>query len=943
MSTVVHNNATPPLRGTIDHVDADARHWLSTSVGEVVECTVDDVWADDLHSAIPGTAVVIHRPAWLTERHVHVGADGLLVVEPAAMIDVTELSELVADDGVVADLAIIRRLLPRSFATTAAIGSMVNAALDAMVEHPDLDDEALLRMAETGRPLQLAQLVRTGDLETARTKTRKLIPVLRQGLAALGGHFVSVEPTVASPDLGMIGRLDILVEDPADPHRRDVIELKAGTPPPGSSVRPSHRAQVVAYDLLLAEIDADRHGSSQVWYPAAQASPMRDANADATWRRRVIQARNRIAMLDRALAERRFEALRALRHNAIPAVPGYVENDVRSLAMDYASLDPQERTYLQAWISYIAGEHRQQRTTAMETLWSTDPSVKADLPTVLTSLSLDLEGSDPERRHVRFVRHRPQDDCSLRLGDLVVVYPVDDPDTARPWASGIVKGTIRSIQADHVDVSLRNKHADVTHWSTDRSWIVEQDVSDGGLRDQYGSLARWLAADPPLRSILMGRVRPVVGPPIPITDPKLMPHQRDVVQRALGARHWFLIQGPPGTGKTSSVIRALTEQLMADPAERVLLLAFTNRAADEIAGVVERSLGPTSYVRLGSKDGARGNPRALHALGAGMPPEEFHRLLMSTRCVVSTVAAMSRNIELMDMIGITTTIIDEASQVLEPQLLGLLTRTGRFILVGDECQLPAVITQPLDGLQVRHPILADIGLHDLGTSYFARLMSLAVRNGWDHAVGRLTEQGRMHDAIGSVASTLFYGGHLRPMHDWQRHQGAWLQTGDGAADRLLSYRMGCIDVSSGPDAVQREADLAAHLATRIARIVDAAAVDSTIGIITPFRTQINAIQHRLPEELRSRITVDTVERYQGSERDVIIVSAAVASQTDLDALSSVAETVFGPVDRKLNVLLTRARQQFLLIGDLGMLRRSEHYARLVDHLAPLPPDVVGGR
>jgi len=92
-----------------------------------------------------------------------------------------------------------------------------------------------------------------------------------------------------------------------------------------------------------------------------------------------------------------------------------------------------------------------------------------------------------------------------------------------------------------------------------------------------------------------------------------------------------------------------------------------------------------------------------------------------------------------------------------------------------------------------------------------------------------------------------------------------------------------------------------------------------IGVITPFRAQAACIYRHLPEELQG-VTVDTVERYQGGERDVIIVSFAVHTAAQMPAI--VAPSWDGMVDRKLNVMLTRARQQLILLGDPNVLLNS---------------------
>ncbi|MGC5198695.1 AAA domain-containing protein, partial [Aphanothece microscopica] len=101
------------------------------------------------------------------------------------------------------------------------------------------------------------------------------------------------------------------------------------------------------------------------------------------------------------------------------------------------------------------------------------------------------------------------------------------------------------------------------------------------------------------RQRMIGMMPPRQGPEVRVTDPTLLPSQRAAVGKALSAIDWCLIQGPPGTGKTSAVIRALVTQLHADETERILLLALTNRAADELANVLGQSLGPQSFVRGG--------------------------------------------------------------------------------------------------------------------------------------------------------------------------------------------------------------------------------------------------------------------------------------------------------------------------------------------------------
>ena len=108
-----------------------------------------------------------------------------------------------------------------------------------------------------------------------------------------------------------------------------------------------------------------------------------------------------------------------------------------------------------------------------------------------------------------------------------------------------------------------------------------------------------------------------------------------------------------------------------------------------------------------------------------------------------------------------------------------------------------------------------------------------------------------------------------------------------------------------------------------------------IGIIVPFRGQIAMTRKMLNETGipdYSGITIDTVERYQGSQRDTIIYCTTISQKYQMDMLSTPVETDGICIDRKLNVALTRARKQFFLIGNPLLLRQAEDYRKLLDYI-----------
>ncbi len=104
---------------------------------------------------------------------------------------------------------------------------------------------------------------------------------------------------------------------------------------------------------------------------------------------------------------------------------------------------------------------------------------------------------------------------------------------------------------------------------------------------------------------------------------------------------------------------------------------------------------------------------------------------------------------------------------------------------------------------------------------------------------------------------------------------------------------------------------------------------TTIGIITPFRAQIAFIRQRIEEEglMNSSITIDTVERYQGGARDIIIVSLCANKKSMLKSITSINKE---GIDRKLNVALTRAKSQIIILGNRNTLNHDPTYADLIN-------------
>lgn len=260
-------------------------------------------------------------------------------------------------------------------------------------------------------------------------------------------------------------------------------------------------------------------------------------------------------------------------------------------------------------------------------------------------------------------------------------------------------------------------------------------------------------------------------------------------------------------------------------------------------------------------------------------------------------------------------------------------------------QLPAVSIQPekMTKIPTDQEWSKRIGLTDMSMSYFERLFRLYHTRGWQHLIGILCEQGRMHNDIMEFANQHVYHGVLKAVHP--ERQGIALSqmiTNENSAlfnDRLLFIPSASTLAETYLKTNQEEAIITIQLVSKWLVKIKEMGLSWTIGVITPFRAQIAAITYlaHLQQIDLSSVTIDTVERYQGGARDIIIMSTTVNSQQALARITSENED---GVDRKLNVAVTRARQQFILIGNESILKSKKAYKALIEMSTRIDYDIL---
>lgn len=909
-------------------------------------------------------------------------ADSLIILEPDYIVDVTDIAECFLYQSTNAKIHLLKKFGKSLPSLAMALGTTLNYCFDELIINPEADPDGLCNAALQEKPLSVVLLLQKDPeiTTTLRSLLKEQCKNLKTILQTLTWSKYSIEPMFLSPAVGLQGRLDLMLEYDYDSRRKTVIELKSGKAPQTITTPAweNHCAQVTCYNILLDETFGEgselRSGDSAILYSRLTEFPLRNIPNDRRLKQQVLALRNEIITLERHLTERNFTEMRSITPEHFGVIPPYLKETLTNFSQTMHSLSSLERNYFRLFVSFIARENWSARLGngkdhGFAALWLTSTEEKERSYTILSHLSIQEDLCDFSQMYV-YCQRTPQTPqlVNFRVGDPVVFYRPVAPAFAREnrvsttISTRTLKGTIKGINAEAVIVSLRNKFTSgmaelLDIGSETNEWAIEHDFLGNEFQMYYDSLYTFMAAPQRKKEVLLGLRAPEQTPlPDAPRYESLTEEQYRLLQRCLAAKDYFLLQGPPGTGKTSRMIYSIARYLYEETDENFLILAFTNRAVDEICAALLKIHINLPFIRLGGKDTSAFPEKSLYAQSAGKAHPEILALIQSTRIVVSTISSAHHTPEIFTLKTFATIIVDEASQVVEPQLIGLLTKAQRCILVGDEKQLPAVVTQPERGLKINKDNLNSIGVQDLTMSLFERLMGVCTRNGWDATHGVISLQGRMHNDLAGFPNKQFYGGVLQPLSDWQTTdirpahslplilQHAGFNAKNTPAGSVILPRLAFIPsrYESTIKIHHEEAERVAKLITAIQKISGELWTEKTLGVITPFRAQMTAIQQRLTNEQRAMVTVDTVERYQGGERDTIIISFAVSHSSLLSAIQSLSTDLM--VDKKLNVALTRAQQRLIILGNEAVLSQSQHFQDFFQYLrkqAALHPDNFG--
>lgn len=913
----------------------------------------------------------------------------LIIVEPDYLINVTTIAGCFETYAESPFVNLVKKLAPPPNSLSIHLGNLAGQLLDETVHGQDIPFEETFRHYTHDHVLGLIacpeitkEFLRfKDDAKVQKRNIEKLVGTdLPQAIGNYDSKEVVLEPSFFSEVLGIQGRLDFLYEKDGD---CVIIEQKSGkggyTPvydPDVPVAREPHMVQMLLYRALF-QYEFSKYAAQLkhilLLYSKYTKGLLRaPQNSDLLLR--AFRIRNLMAWAEIMYAKEGMGIIKTLTPEKLnmKKITGtlwqnYVRPQLADLLAPVATASTLELAYYLRFMRFIANEqllskmgNKLKEDSGFASIWHdtlTDKKAAGNIYDELTISGYGSEDGPVSSVVLNFGNKETADTANFRTGDIVVLYPYKRGDIPNACAQTVIRASIEDIKEKNVVLRLRNSQTDRKIFSRyhDCLWAIEHDMYESSANALYAAMHSFLSTTRRRRDLLLAQRLPEVD-----TSYKIKGKYGafdTLTRRAKQARELFLIIGPPGTGKTSYGLVNLLKEELLEESTNVLLLSYTNRAVDEICSkLVEiKEKDPAfDFLRIGS-DLSCAKEYRNHLLGnrtKGCGGNEAMKIIKNTRVFCGTTAALNANMSLFSLKHFSLAIVDEASQILEPHLIGLFSvlcggkeAIDRFVLVGDHKQLPAVVQQMPDESAVDDPMLKNIHLIDCRHSLFERMLSLFRKDGAydERFVYMLTRQGRMHRDIADFPNQAFYGGKLDivPL-EHQTLPNLKASTGNGIDELITCHRIAFV-ASENPHsgtAVKTNDVEARIIAATVYRIwlLTGKAFDTekTIGVIVPYRNQISTVRNAIDRygvAALHDITIDTVERYQGSQRDYIIYGFTIQRTYQLNFLTNnVFEEDGMVIDRKLNVAMTRARLCLVMVGNPVLLSENYTFCRLMNYV-----------
>lgn len=899
----------------------------------------------------------------------------LIVVQPSYLVNVTDLAHF--------DFCPRKYLMDRYTLTISndamLRGTFVHEAFGALLKHPG-DSSKVLESCRDSLRDQVPRLVMQGispktHYDNARNHLKALAGGVKGVIDFSSVEEVFIERFMINPKIGLKGKIDALLKK--SDGRWQALELKTGKSW-GANANVGHAFQVSAYYLLLNQAGIKNLESPCVVYTGNNAKILADGGdplpASTMFKRISFNASTAIDTVNLRNELVRIDYVGTLEFNSnenkcAKCKEAGICVSLHKLGMD-GGLNPSH--HLSDLLANGSDAHKELFCRYNNALLAEFQAVRIEHGDALqgseayrvkngTCLSVKSDVYDTQR-HLLTLNFPLGNASEFREGDPCILS-----DENGPVYGNCIEVYIHSIDKAKATVSLPSGISEM--WFEPA--LLDENSPDSAYKRNFAALYAMVSGSGPqdgrmaaIRDLLEGK--PVSIPENTLADipekilavPGASPltnDQKRAISLALGLQKLLLIQGPPGTGKTVTLAKMVAA--LVNAGKRVLIATYTHRAADEVMNklaqyapeVEARKLGQVESVALAHKgkcldlllesdelDGAvspaSGDELSAQAEAAA---QRVQGILNQPAVYIGTTHAwLSGEYDNLLLDAATgqpqsydVAVIEEASQIILPNLLGVLRLADRWILVGDHRQLP--------------PVVIGENTEILGLTLFELLARHLGEN--DKLMTMLKVQHRMPPVVSKYIGATFYGDRLTDSPKCAAHKMQVLGEGplfDGHKHIVL------VNVTRNADkvGVRQYREEATWIASYLKKLYGVGGLPlrlengrPTVGVIAPYRAQVALIRRELESELAGygtaedwRGIVDTVDRFQGDERNLIIVSLCLSPDPNAPPPRIYAE------ERRINVALSRAQNKLCIVGAIESLISVPGLAGLRTHVRQYP-------
>uniref|UniRef100_A0A3B3D4K1 DNA replication ATP-dependent helicase/nuclease n=1 Tax=Oryzias melastigma TaxID=30732 RepID=A0A3B3D4K1_ORYME len=887
---------------------------------------------------------------WLVERD-----QGFLVLQPDSLISGTSISNSIR--------CMRRAVLGEMFKSfdggskQMLNGTMVHEVFQRAAKAKDFSLEKLSKLADEAlhSPRYLGDMYTLGvSQEEMKQELLDYLPSLEnwagEYLSSSKPKPIDIEENVWSPRFGLKGKIDVTarvqIQRPRSsrsPEEKTFpLELKTGK----ESNSIEHRSQVILYTLMSMERYNPEAGLL-LYLKTGSMYPVAPSHMD---RRELLKLRNTLVHhlhssvekgADRSNLQRLPDILSnrqtcqycpqklncALYERCFFFSTVSIKVILNFYKQESGHLAPQHLNYFSHWLLLCLLEAVTMETkNTRKHIWLQSIESSEKNGSCMGNLQLQdavtAQAEDVFLHRFQRTRSAPLQsatNCGLTSGDRIVVSDQDGR------LVGLATGYL--CEVDKTSVSCRLSVVGLSTHLTNLSRLMENCQDSERLRKLIVDL------HPPefifnLSSVLPRDAKDTVADILK----GLNKPQKQAMKKVLLSKDYTLIVGMPGTGKTTTICTLV--RILIACGFSVLLTSYTHSAVDNILLKLKRFR--VGFLRLGQ--GQKVHPDILPYTEENVRKKGVLTLLeleeLYNKELVVATTCMGIKHPIFTRRRFDFCIVDEASQISQPICLGPLFYVHRFVLVGDHQQLPPI---------VQNHEARSLGMDE---SLFKRLEVHS------EAVVQLNVQYRMNRQIMSLSNSLMYDGRLEcgsertatalltlpllasvqselrshsethPQHDL-----SWVQSA------LLPANPVCfLDCSSVPalESVEQGGvsnhTEAALIHMLLSLLIKAGCRPSDVGVIAPYRQQLKTIWALLQSPSFSGVEVNTVDKYQGRDKSLIVLSF-VRSNTEEGHLGELLKDW-----RRLNVAITRAKHKLLMVGSAVTLRRFPPVEKLLNHL-----------